>query len=142
MEVKMRAYFFQNFYLQGIHAGIQSAHTLAEMSLLDWDAEIYEVYRVWAASHKTIIVLNGGTQVDLEEIYSLCAKMRLPYAKFHEEHGALNGALTNVGIILPEVIYNSPPIDSLGYDLYIEQNGLTGSDHNFIVMMQSKRLMN
>jgi hypothetical protein len=107
----LRAYFITNMYTAGIHAGIQSAHCLHEM---------YEKYQFcsasgilhlgnWAREHKTIIVLNGGYQSNLESLFFLFGQnaplLGLPYAKFHESQEALNGALTCVGIVLPQEVY-------------------------------------
>lgn len=111
---ELRAYFFQNFYLQGIHAGIQTAHTIAEMGyeyLPALGCGVYGggcgIFADWAKDHKTVIVLNGGMQSDLEKIYEHLSKQDFyPYGKFHEEQAALNGALTNVGIVLPDTVFN------------------------------------
>lgn len=114
MKEPLRAYFFQNFYLQGIHAGIQTAHTVAEMSVKysgyakTEETELTKhMYGDWARDHKTIIVLNGGMQSDLELIADHLRKNENPYPwdLFREDKDALNGALTNVGIVLPEKVF-------------------------------------
>lgn len=104
---ELRLYSFQNFYLKGIHAGIQTAHTIAEMSTQTAD-DCYHEYTDWADNHKTIVVLNGGMQKDLEELLEFLGQNsgQFFYGWFHEESGALNGALTNVSIIVPERIFN------------------------------------
>lgn len=57
-----------------------------------------------------MILLNGGYQSVLCDIYErvrVYAKIiGLPIARFHEEHDSLNGALTSVGIIIPNLIYD------------------------------------
>ena len=57
----------------------------------------------------TKILLNGGYQSNLADIHRIfeivCPKLGLPFSKFHEEEAALNGALTSVGIVVPEEIY-------------------------------------
>lgn len=148
--VEYRAYFFQNFYLQGIHAGIQSQHTTAEMFVKYSKTEekriiLYE----WAKNHKTTVVLSGGMQCDLETLYEHLGSDENPYpfAKFHEADFSLNGALTNVGIILPDRIFKAPFIsESFDGDEVFEQyrfeNELTEWEVEFIKILKSKRLMN
>lgn len=156
---ELRAYFFQNFYLQGIHAGIQSQHTTAELfikyrggntledfkSNLSKNALLYD----WAENHKTTIVLNGGMQCDLEEIKGLLSSEENPYpwAFFNEADFSLNGALTNVGIILPEKIYNAPFISDTFdggevFEQYRFEHELTEFEITLIKVVKSKRLMN
>lgn len=122
-----RAYFFQNFYLQGIHAGIQSAHTVARMSVKylegSAESEFYKrkrrIYSDWADLYEVMIVLNGGMHSDLESLKNLFSNSNYwssdeekkhgnpyPWAYFVESKEALNCAITNVGIILPPKIYN------------------------------------
>lgn len=109
----MRFYTFCNYYLSSIQQGIQSAHCMHEMfvhyhtypaeskaRLAMWD---------WAAHHKTMVVLNGGNSAELAEILNTviqCAnEMLLPYDAFREDGDSLNGALTCVGVVVPEPIY-------------------------------------
>lgn len=109
----MRAYFFGNMYLSSIQQGIQSAHVLGEMFIKytqpdDMETEIlYE----WAKDHKTMILLNGGYSEAIRDLYQFLesAENPYPFAKFHEGIDALDGALTSVGIILPEKIYGLDP---------------------------------
>lgn len=131
-----RAYFFNNMYLQGIHAGVQSQHCTAEMFMKyhkpntiffnneDKDCISRDILLKWALNDKTTIVLNGGMQGQLEELMALFEQDENPYpwAFFKESNFALNGALTNVGIILPERIY--------AYDKMVEINKI---DPEFIV---------
>lgn len=65
----------------------------------------------WAVNHKTIIVLNGGYQSNLENINTFLLEhhnTKYPSAWFREEYEALNTALTCVGIILDDTVYESP----------------------------------
>ena len=100
----MRAYFFGNFYLSSIQQGIQAGHVIGNMSILYGKGSMYHE---WAAEHKTIILLNGGMHSDLRKIWNHFEKKQNPYdwAYFTESFEALNGALTSVGIILPEEVY-------------------------------------
>ena len=88
--------------------GLQTAHCVSEMSLLDGD--LRAVYEDWAENHKTIIICNGGNTAMLEDLFTrlidLAAQFRLPLVKFYEDEQSLNGALTSVAIILPEWAYD------------------------------------
>lgn len=126
----MRCYHLCNFYLAGIHAGIQSGHTQHELAIkylastpyrdcagdesLDEYAGRLELhmdakadYINWANNHKTMILLNGGMMSHLVEFETFLKDNAHAYAwsSFREEEAALNGALTNIGIVLPEHMY-------------------------------------
>ncbi|QXL90500.1 hypothetical protein [Salmonella phage NINP13076] len=114
--MKTRMYCVVNQYIAGIHAGIQSAHAIAEVFLkyphrrgkagnLLWD---------WVLDDKTVIVLNGGYQSNLED---LCNKLEpldntYPWDYFREEVVALNGAMTAVAVVLPEYMYDPQYIET------------------------------
>jgi hypothetical protein len=104
-----RCYFFQNMYLPGIQVGIQSAHTVTEMAMKYRDNRKKDslLFAQWATVDKVMIVLNGGYHSVLEGVESLFQNETNPYpwASFRESKEALNEALTNIGIVLPESIY-------------------------------------
>lgn len=107
-----RLYSITNMYTSGIHAGIQTAHLVHELFITKYffDTEELDVLNQWANFDKTIIVLNGGYQSNLERIrneyiITECFENRLPWAEFRESQEALNGALTAVGFVVPESIY-------------------------------------
>lgn len=126
----MRCYHINNTYLSGIHAGIQSAHTQHELAIkylastpyrnmvadeslveygarLDLHTDAKAEYIDWANNHKTMILLNGGMMSHLLEFEKFLNAHQHSYAwsSFREEEDALNGALTNIGIVLPEHMY-------------------------------------
>jgi len=126
----MRCYHLCNFYLAGIHAGIQSAHTQHELAIkylastpyrnmvadeslveygarLDLHTDAKAEYIDWANNHKTMILLNGGMMSHLLEFETFLGAHQHAFAwsSFREEEDALNGALTNIGIVLPEHMY-------------------------------------
>ena len=128
----MRLYSFVNsVYLSDKQLGIQTAHLVHTMSDKYEDAvESIPVagshpvedfnfarghYRLWSRKHKTIYVCQGGDCEALweryEKIRSLARPIGLPYARFYESKGALNGALTAVGLVVPETWYT--PVDTL-----------------------------
>ncbi|URC22204.1 hypothetical protein CHUUTOTORO_01190 [Serratia phage vB_SmaM-ChuuTotoro] len=109
--MKLRAYALVNQYISGIHAGIQTAHALMEMSARydprdSFIGDDAEMFYDWRNNHKTLIVLNGGYQQRIYETMELWDKCDFPHAHFCEEADALNGALTAAVIILPEYIYD------------------------------------
>jgi len=106
-----RFYSFTNMYVSSIQKGIQTAHVVSDMSVSLMTPDQKSAYDTWALNDKTVIVLNGGNQAMLDVIYSLAIpfgkKHGLPVVKFHEDEQSLNGALTAVGIILPETAYEN-----------------------------------
>ena len=102
----MRAYFWGNMYLSSIQQGIQAAHVVAEMFAKYPDDDNHSMTLLdWADDHKTMILYNGGYQSKLIDIADvLKASGKYPWADFREEEASLNGAVTSVGVILPEGI--------------------------------------
>lgn len=119
-----------NFYLAGLQAGLQSAHTQHELAIkylastpyrnltadeslreygarLDRHTDAKADYINWANNHKTLILLNGGMASDLIKFKEFleCNSPSYAWASFCEEEAALNGAMTNLGIVLPESMY-------------------------------------
>jgi len=117
----MRAYFFGNMYLSSIQQGIQAKHCGDEMVVkyaprLNGDGVLvapeyvqYEQLLTYLTEHKTVICLNAGYSETLHEIYRQMGDLDNPYpfAKFHESEEALDGALTCVGIVIPDAIYDT-----------------------------------
>jgi hypothetical protein len=114
-DIKMRAYFFGNMYLSSIQQGIQAAHVLGEMFIkyTQPDDMETEMLHEWAKNHKTMILLNGGYSESIRDLYEFLKSSENPYpfADFHEGQDALDGALTSVGIVLPEKIYGFDLVD-------------------------------
>jgi len=104
-------------YLSPIQRGIQSAHLVHELFNIytgldpQYDAEWTDkelILQEWSMDHKTMIVLNGGYSETLKNLMDLFDNKQnsFPYCDFHEAEESLNGALTCVGIVLPERIYD------------------------------------
>ena len=108
----MRLYTFTNMYLSQIQRGIQSAHVASDL-LVKYSVhngiEKRNTLFDWAGNHKTMIVLNGGYSSTLHVLIDLFDDPRNPhpFAAFYESEDALAGALTCVGIVLPERIYET-----------------------------------
>lgn len=104
----MRAYFFGNMYLSSIQQGIQALHVVSEMFVKYGSATLAsEALWNWAENHKTVVLLNAGYSDTIRDVIGLFDTFSNPYpwAQFYEGEDALDGALTSVGIILPEKIY-------------------------------------
>lgn len=121
----MRVYSLVCMYFGGIHAGIQAGHGNTELAEkyrrvgvnpeTDMLAAQNVNYHLWASTHKTVIVKNGGMCSQLHDV-----KRHLeltdwhnpyPWACFYEEKGAVSmdtTALTCVSVILPDSVYNTP----------------------------------
>lgn len=105
----MRAYFFGNMYLSSIQQGIQAAHATHDMFVAyrDRPGAASDFLWEWATNHKTMILLNGGYAETIQELvdFFMLDGNPYPWSDFREEEASLNGALTTVGIVLPEKIY-------------------------------------
>ena len=159
-QQELRAYFFANMYLPSQHAGIQSLHTTAEMFVKyaqpntiffsEEDGKTRDILFDWAENHKTTIVLNGGMSGDLQELLTLFESKdnQYPWSFFKETEYTLNGALTNVGIILPEKIYTYDKvvceyeaIEKRGYNPVFNLPALTEYEMEIVEALRGKRLM-
>lgn len=107
----MRAYFFGNMYLSSIQQGIQAAHALAEMYVKydNTGSQEYSILDTWARDHKTMVLLNAGYSDEIRNLIQFFSDKSnpFPWASFNEGNDSLDGALTCVGIVLPEEIYNA-----------------------------------
>ena len=105
----MRAYFFGNYYLSSIQQGIQALHCIVEMGHKYKFLSIPQTKMLdtWGVIHKTVVLLNGGNQQSLIDLLAFFVGQDNPYpfGSFREDEQSLNEALTCVGIILPEKIY-------------------------------------
>lgn len=123
----MRCYHFGNFYLSSIQQGIQAAHAQMELFVkyqdtginyvedyqptideIEYQQKVDDLYD-WAENHKTMVCLNGGNFQGLKDIETLFQdeQNKLPWATFYEDEMSLGGILTNVGIVVPEYIYEN-----------------------------------
>jgi len=151
MMDNLRAYFFNNMYLTGIHAGIQAQHCTAEMFMkysgygATSENKPWRVLHNWAEDEKTTIILNGGYASNLLLIESLFEdeENEYPWDVFHESEDALEGCITSVGIILPERIYSAKPSYgvSTGYNTTNIYEGITPYEQKLVECVQGYRLM-
>lgn len=122
--MKYRLYTFCNYYLSSIQQGIQSLHVAVELSISN-DKKTKIAYQNWANKEKAVIVLNGGNSARLASIFVELGGFGYPSQFFKEDRDSLNGALTCVGVLVPDCVwdafheeYNSPKNQSFREYLY------------------------
>lgn len=109
--MEYRFYGFGNYYLSSLQQGLQSAHCIADMFVkYNKKKAKKEIIYDWAENHKTMVLLNGGNSLVLEQTHQFLEElkgvgMNLPYQLFYEDEQSLNGALTYVGIVVSSEIY-------------------------------------
>lgn len=130
MNQELRLYTFVNFYLSSIQQGIQSAHVVHELFLkyptegADFGAG--EMLWSWAENHKTMIVLNGGMNTDIQEIFYIMEQLEhthlgiMPFVGFREDEKSLGNILTSVGVVVPQRLYEAKKNVFLTDDFKIE----------------------
>ena len=132
MRTQYRFYSLTNLYISDIQRGIQTAHAVSEMMskyreperVGANDAATTEIYTEWAEKDKTIIVLQGGPSGALHEAHEFIKikahRLTLPFVKFYEDEYSLNGALTAVGVVVPDYVYqygNEDAMSRIGKEL-------------------------
>lgn len=114
--MNLRGYVFGNMYLSTIQQGIQGEHVLGEMVVKYLNPHVIATSGVtkqgitlydYLDKHKTTIHLNAGYSSELRLLIDHFESSQNPYpwSYFCESEEALDGALTGVGIVLPESIY-------------------------------------
>lgn len=143
----MRFYGFGNYYLSSLQQGLQSAHAIGELfTQTELGSDSFNMVYNWAKNHKTMVLLNGGNSLSLQELYDFFGElktkgMHLPFAKFHEDEQSLGGALTYVGVIVPEKYYETA--SAIRYksvedtNAIFEANGFTDWEISFVSRMNA-----
>ncbi len=104
------AYSMVNMYMAGIHAGIQAAHSICELSLKQFREELAgqseyadDSYCRWLVDDKTIVIKNGGDAGKMLELLQLCvAQEKFGYASF-QEPGLGTNVTTAITVIMPDL---------------------------------------
>lgn len=140
----MRLYSFTNYYLSSLQKGLQTAHCVSDMSLLN-----HNLYLEWAKSHKTVVILNGGNSGNLQSIYDFFLEnhkslsIDMPFVKFHEDEVSLGGALTSVAIVIPELYYSMAAkvrMNLLNDEDLVVMDKFNDVDKDFIKLLNSYSL--
>lgn len=107
----MRFYGFGNYYLSSLQQGLQAGHCVGELfAQYRNDKDKSDMTYEWAKNHKTMVLLNGGNSLSLQNLFEEFKVlqgmgMNLPFVKFHEDEQSLGGALTYVGMIVSSEVY-------------------------------------
>jgi hypothetical protein len=115
--MERRMYGLTNYQLTGIQKGIQFLHGVVEYSQMvnRVGGEVLDIYNDWANSHKTVILLNGGTTNhrsgddglpfgSLNNHVLTLDENRIDFATFNEPD--LGDQLTSVVFIVDERVFN------------------------------------
>lgn len=142
----MRLYAFQNMYLSGVQAGIQTQHSTVQLFVkyqpnMEPDPRTELLYE-WATNHETTIILNGGDHENLACIYEVLADLdTLPFAAFREE--GVNNSLTNVCVVVPEDMYTEAKnLRERKIDFDTLSMNFNEKEIKLIVLLTESRLMN
>ena len=87
--------------LSPIQKGVQSAHSIVEYA----DKYGYTIeYLTWSRVNKTIIMLDGGTLLELNDIIEVLEENEIKYAVFREED--LGDIITSISILVDERVFD------------------------------------
>lgn len=110
IDRKYRMYCLVLRQLSPIQKGVQSAHSIVEYGNKYGEEDSYIV---WNRADKTIIMLDGGTLPELEEIIEDLKENKVKYSIFREED--LGDIVTSISILVDERVFdrkNYPDFDS------------------------------
>ena len=109
-------------YLSSLQKGLQTAHVVGELTQSRQD----RVFRDWAKQDRIIIILNGGNSASLEafEHFLTTSECDWPWAAFREDDQSLNGAITAVGVIVPETVYKGMTTEAVDMVLALKLQAL------------------
>ena len=111
----MTLFCFTHSSLSGIQKGIQSLHAAVDL-VQKYTGPRAQLVNTWARDHKTVVVLDGGSCVDLQAIvYLLALSHPYPWTSFSED-ASLSNALTAVAILLPPWMAERPRPGSEFYE--------------------------
>ena len=130
--MELRLYSLVNFYISGMHVGIQTGHAAVDLvrkysSILDLQGgriteQQMELVTEWADNHKTFICLNGGDSGSVTAAASILDESGFPWVEFREP--GLDNAQTCVAVVLPECIFGAqrifPPDGSVIYQCDVD----------------------
>lgn len=87
--------------LDGINNGVQTTHGVCEYVRKHWnDPDLQR----WLNHDKTLVVLNGGTYKDMEEIKTLLFESQIPFETFEEED--LGDLTTSICLLADERVWD------------------------------------
>lgn len=114
-QLELRMYFLVMYNVSPIQQGIQALHAVVEYFLKHWkDKEFWR----WARTHKTVILLNGGTSNkgthseygepkqlgSMEQHFQSLKDNKIKCAAFHEPD--LNHSMSSIAFLVDERVFN------------------------------------
>lgn len=123
-KLEKRMYFLVCYNISAIQQGIQSLHACVEYSLKYGKDENYIE---WAKTHKTVIILNGGTSNDgtqsvygypvhngsMEQHFETLKANKIKCAAFREPD--MNYATTAIAFLVDERVFNRKDYPNFKY---------------------------
>lgn len=122
---ELRMYFLVMYNISPIQQGIQALHACVEYFLKYWKTkEFWE----WAKTHKTVIILNGGTSNDgtgtmygmepstgsMEQHFDTLKANKIKCAGFNEPD--LNYSLSAIAFLVDEKVFNKKDYPDFYFD--------------------------
>lgn len=115
--MKYRMYALVLRQLNGINKGIQAAHCCLEYVNSFGNTEEYKSYFF---NDKTLIILDGGTSVDLKEIINKLVENDINFEVFTEPD--LNDTITSICFLADERVFDQENYPD--YDVWCNQNNI------------------
>lgn len=114
----MHAYYFTNMYLSSIQQGVQPLHVTSRMFVKYQRtpqriaSNQYKLLMDWAENYEIVTLLNAGYSSNILEIMKFFDSKDnyYPWNFFNEGENALDGALTSIGIVVPERIHKTAKV--------------------------------
>lgn len=116
---RYRMYVLVEKHLSPINKGIQAAHAIAEYGMM---IGMDEEYNDWVLRDKTIIILDGGTPKDLNNIRIEMDKRGIKCSEFQEED--LEYITTAIAFLVEDKVYEAEPFNVFQSNMVRENKGL------------------
>lgn len=87
--------------LNGINNGVQTTHGVCEYV---WKHIGEPDLNKWISENKTLVILNGGSTKDMDEIKSILVENNIAFETFEEED--LGGLTTSICLLADERVWN------------------------------------
>lgn len=124
------------YNLSPIQQGIQSMHSIVETvnEVKNPNSINYELFKEWAKNWKTVIILNGGSSLSVEEYLYTLRKRKIGVTYFREPD--LNDAISAISFIVDERVFNKTKYPDFGVDLEVGYHewvtNIGGSNNEFL----------
>lgn len=110
--LRQRMYCLVLRQLNQMQKGVQSTHSVVEyIKMFGDDKELWQ----WIDNDKTLILLDGGTYLEMEETINMLTENNIQFAVFCEPD--LNGLVTCISLLASELVWDR--------ETYPDYSGLT-----------------